>query len=109
MTGTTIGKGFAGTIKRHHFSSQRASHGNSRSHRVPGSIGQAQGWVTAKHYPYAPDAGTWMCLSALDTAGIGAWPQVRAVQRRDAAIEIVTDAAEAVVRRLLTLYDAHLQ
>ncbi len=42
VTGTTIGKGFAGTIKRHHFSSQRASHGNSRSHRVPGSIGQAQ-------------------------------------------------------------------
>ncbi len=42
VTGTTIGKGFAGTIKRHHFSSQRASHGNSRSHRVPGSIGMAQ-------------------------------------------------------------------
>jgi len=42
VTGTTIGKGFAGTIKRHNFSSQRASHGNSRSHRVPGSIGQAQ-------------------------------------------------------------------
>jgi large subunit ribosomal protein L3 len=42
VQGTTIGKGFAGTIKRHHFKSQRASHGNSRSHRVPGSIGQAQ-------------------------------------------------------------------
>jgi len=42
VTGTTVGKGFAGTIKRHHFGSQRASHGNSRSHRVPGSIGQAQ-------------------------------------------------------------------
>lgn len=42
VTGITIGKGFAGTIKRHHFGSQRASHGNSRSHRVPGSIGQAQ-------------------------------------------------------------------
>lgn len=36
------GKGFAGTIKRHNFSSQRASHGNSLSHRVPGSIGQNQ-------------------------------------------------------------------
>ncbi|MFA5490256.1 MAG: 50S ribosomal protein L3, partial [Candidimonas sp.] len=34
--------GFAGTIKRHHFSGQRNSHGNSLSHRVPGSIGQAQ-------------------------------------------------------------------
>ena len=39
---TTIGKGYAGTIKRHHMSSQRASHGNSRSHNVPGSIGMAQ-------------------------------------------------------------------
>ena len=42
VTGTTIGKGFAGTIKRHNFGAQRTSHGNSRSHRVPGSIGQAQ-------------------------------------------------------------------
>jgi len=42
VQGTTIGKGFAGTIKRHNMSSQRASHGNSRSHNVPGSIGMAQ-------------------------------------------------------------------
>jgi large subunit ribosomal protein L3 len=42
VTGTTIGKGFAGTIKRHHFAGQRNSHGNSISHRVPGSIGMAQ-------------------------------------------------------------------
>ena len=42
VSGTNIGKGFAGTIKRHNFSSQRASHGNSRSHIVPGSIGMAQ-------------------------------------------------------------------
>ena len=42
VQGVTIGKGFAGTIKRHHFSSGRASHGNSRSHNVPGSIGMAQ-------------------------------------------------------------------
>ncbi len=41
------------------------------------------------------------CLSALDVVRIGDWPQVRAVQRRDATIEIVTDAPEAVVRRLL--------
>ena len=40
VTGTSKGKGFSGTIKRHNFGSQRASHGNSRSHRVPGSIGQ---------------------------------------------------------------------
>lgn len=42
VTGTTQGKGFSGSIKRHHFSSNRASHGNSRSHNSPGSIGMAQ-------------------------------------------------------------------
>lgn len=42
VTGTTIGKGYAGVIKRHHFSSNRASHGNSLSHNSPGSIGMAQ-------------------------------------------------------------------
>jgi large subunit ribosomal protein L3 len=42
VQGTTIGKGYAGVIKRHHFSSNRATHGNSRSHNVPGSIGMAQ-------------------------------------------------------------------
>ncbi len=38
VTGTAIGKGFAGVIKRHHFKSNRASHGNSVSHNKPGSI-----------------------------------------------------------------------
>jgi len=42
VSGTTIGKGYAGVIKRHHFSSNRASHGNSLSHNSPGSIGMAQ-------------------------------------------------------------------
>jgi large subunit ribosomal protein L3 len=42
VTGISIGKGYAGVIKRHNFSSNRASHGNSRSHNVPGSIGMAQ-------------------------------------------------------------------
>lgn len=42
VQGISIGKGFAGTIKRHNFGSQRASHGNSRSHNVPGSISMAQ-------------------------------------------------------------------
>ncbi len=42
VTGTSQGKGFAGAIKRHNFSSNRASHGNSVSHRSPGSIGMAQ-------------------------------------------------------------------
>src|SRR3546814_1106766 len=41
------------------------------------------------------------CLSSLDPARIAAWPQVRSARRTDARIEIVTDAAEAVVRRLL--------
>jgi large subunit ribosomal protein L3 len=42
VQGVTIGKGFAGVIKRHHFGGQNASHGNSISHRVPGSTGQNQ-------------------------------------------------------------------
>lgn len=42
VAGTSIGKGFAGSIKRHNFSSNRASHGNSISHNSPGSIGMAQ-------------------------------------------------------------------
>ena len=42
VAGTSIGKGHAGVIKRHHFSSNRASHGNSVSHNKPGSIGMAQ-------------------------------------------------------------------
>lgn len=42
VTGTSIGKGFSGTIKRHNFRSGRASHGNSLAHNKPGSIGMAQ-------------------------------------------------------------------
>lgn len=42
VTGRSIGKGFSGSIKRHHFSSNRASHGNSVSHNSPGSISMAQ-------------------------------------------------------------------
>lgn len=42
ITATSKGKGFSGTIKRHNFKSQKASHGNSLSHRAPGSIGQCQ-------------------------------------------------------------------
>lgn len=42
VSGVTKGKGFAGVVKRHHFNTQDATHGNSLSHRVPGSIGQRQ-------------------------------------------------------------------
>ena len=42
VIGTSIGKGFAGTVKRHHFHMQDATHGNSLAHRAPGSIGQNQ-------------------------------------------------------------------
>lgn len=42
VAGTSKGKGFAGTVKRYNFRTQDATHGNSRSHRVPGSIGQNQ-------------------------------------------------------------------
>ncbi|HWQ37325.1 MAG TPA: 50S ribosomal protein L3 [Burkholderiales bacterium] len=49
VTGTSKGKGFAGVIKRHHFSSNRASHGNSISHNKPGSTGMNQS--PAKVFP----------------------------------------------------------
>jgi large subunit ribosomal protein L3 len=42
VTGISKGKGFAGTVKRHNFRTQDATHGNSLSHRAPGSIGQCQ-------------------------------------------------------------------
>ncbi|KOR28882.1 50S ribosomal protein L3 [Achromatium sp. WMS2] len=42
VQGTTKGRGFSGVIRRYHFRSQRATHGNSLSHRAPGSIGQNQ-------------------------------------------------------------------
>ena len=42
VTGTSKGKGFAGAVKRHNFSMQDATHGNSLAHRAPGSIGQCQ-------------------------------------------------------------------
>ena len=42
VIGTTIGKGYAGTVKRHNFRTQDATHGNSLAHRAPGSIGQNQ-------------------------------------------------------------------
>ena len=42
VIGTSIGKGYAGTVKRHNFRTQDATHGNSLSHRAPGSIGQNQ-------------------------------------------------------------------
>jgi large subunit ribosomal protein L3 len=42
VIGTSIGKGFAGTVKRHNFSTQDNTHGNSLAHRAPGSIGQNQ-------------------------------------------------------------------
>ncbi|MBN1240125.1 MAG: 50S ribosomal protein L3, partial [Gammaproteobacteria bacterium] len=42
VTGTSKGKGYAGTVKRHNFRTQDTTHGNSVSHRAPGSIGQNQ-------------------------------------------------------------------
>ncbi len=42
VAGTSIGKGFAGVVKRHHFAMKDATHGNSLNHRTPGSIGQNQ-------------------------------------------------------------------
>ncbi len=42
VTGTSRGKGYAGTVKRHNFTTQDNTHGNSLAHRAPGSIGQNQ-------------------------------------------------------------------
>lgn len=42
VSGTSMGKGFAGAVKRHNFRTQDATHGNSLAHRAPGSIGQCQ-------------------------------------------------------------------
>jgi large subunit ribosomal protein L3 len=55
VQGTTIGKGYAGVIKRHHFSGGRATHGNSLSHRAPGSIGQRQ--TPGRVFPGKPMTG----------------------------------------------------
>lgn len=55
VAGTTVGKGFAGVIKRHNFSSNRATHGNSVSHNKPGSTGQNQ--FPAKVFPGKRMAG----------------------------------------------------
>jgi large subunit ribosomal protein L3 len=55
VQGTSIGKGFAGVIKRHHFRGGRASHGASLSHRAPGSIGQRQ--TPGRVFPGKPMAG----------------------------------------------------
>jgi len=55
VQGTSIGKGFAGVMKRHHFGGGRASHGNSLSHRAPGSIGQRQ--TPGRVFPGKPMAG----------------------------------------------------
>ena len=55
VQGTSIGKGFAGVMKRHHFAGGRASHGNSLSHRAPGSIGQRQ--TPGRVFPGKPMAG----------------------------------------------------
>ncbi len=57
VTGTTKGRGFSGVIKRHNFSSNRASHGNSRSHNTPGSIGMAQD--PGRVFPGKRMAGQW--------------------------------------------------
>ena len=55
VQGTSIGKGYAGVIKRHHFGGGRASHGASLSHRSPGSIGQRQ--TPGRVFPGKPMAG----------------------------------------------------
>jgi len=57
VQGTTKGRGFTGVITRHNFSSNRASHGNSRSHNTPGSISMAQD--PGRVFPGKKMAGQW--------------------------------------------------
>ncbi len=64
VSGTTKGRGFSGVIQRHNFSSNRASHGNSRSHNSPGSIGMAQD-PGRKYYSRA---SAWRVSTATSTA-----------------------------------------
>ena len=82
VTGTSKGKGFSGTIKRHNFGSQRASHGNSRSHRVPGSIGQAQdpGRVFPGKRMAGPYGNTKATVQCLEVVRVDAGRQLRVVQ-----------------------------
>jgi large subunit ribosomal protein L3 len=74
VTGTTKGRGFSGVIRRHNFSSNRASHGNSRSHNTPGSISMAQdpgrvfpGKRMAGHYGSAPRTAQTLSVVRVDT------------------------------------------
>ncbi len=74
VTGTSRGKGFSGAIKRHNFSSNRASHGNSVSHNSPGSIGMAQdpgrvfpGKRMAGHYGNAKRTAQNLEIVRIDT------------------------------------------
>ena len=89
VQGTSIGKGFTGTIKRHNFSSQRASHGNSRSHNVPGSISMAQdpGRVfPGKRWPAPAWPTTWPWAAPPKSrpcaAKSCAWPGCRGAMHR---------------------------
>ncbi len=75
VQGVSIGKGYAGTIKRYNFSSGRATHGNSRSHNVPGSIGMAQD--PGRVFP-----GKRMTGHMGDVNGDGAEPRNRSYRRR---------------------------
>ncbi len=63
VVGTSIGKGFAGVIKRHNFSMQDATHGNSLAHRAPGSIGQNQ--TPGRVFKGKKMAGPFVCLNYL--------------------------------------------
>jgi large subunit ribosomal protein L3 len=74
ITGTSKGRGFSGVIRRHNFSSNRASHGNSRSHNTPGSISMAQdpgrvfpGKRMAGHYGSATRTVQTLSVVRVDT------------------------------------------
>ena len=105
VQGVSIGKGYAGTIKRYNFASGRASHGNSRSHNVPGSIGMAQDpgrvfpgkrmtghmgdeTVTVQNLEIARiDADRNLLLVTRRRSGCEGWQGIRYAGRQDACRE----------------------
>ena len=96
--GTSIGKGFTGTIKRHNFGSGRASHGNSRSHNVPGSIGMAQdpgrvfpGKRMSGHM--GDESKTVQNLVVADSDGHIGWTPIGRIPRRGAGYDPTVPSA----------------
>ncbi len=102
VSGTTKGRGFSGVIQRHHFSSNRASHGNSRSHNSPGSIGMAQD--PGRVFPGKRMAGQYgnvkRTVQTLKVVRVD-------VERGLLLVKGAVPGAEALIHQLVTAYQAN--